>query len=276
MTRAACIGIVIVAAAGLWFASGPAVDAQTGACSREAAVQAMLAAGVITERGQKDPVGEVTCGAFLGPGSQAMAVTIAHGACWPNAGWRVFAFKAGAWQPVPVRGSMRVVSLAVVGSDLRETVPVLREKDSVCIPTGGTAARDWHWNGSRLRAGPLSFVDLPDASSRVDFVSAGRDVTCAIGDQSESIVTAFCRSEKREISATVDRSGHVYICRGSSRSPCIGHPPRSVPSLGYGRTLIAGRFSCSSSRAGIRCTVTRTGKGFAISASRVTRVKRAR
>src|SRR4051812_21238261 len=47
-----------------------------------------------------DAVQQVLCGPFTGPGSNAMAVTIAAPTCWPTQNWAVFRFTAGDWQLV--------------------------------------------------------------------------------------------------------------------------------------------------------------------------------
>jgi hypothetical protein len=44
------------------------------------------------------------------------------------------------------------------------------------------------------------------------------------------------------------------------------------PSLAYGRRVRVGRFRCQSLRSGMKCTVTRTGKGFLINSTSVNRV----
>ena len=47
---------------------------------------------------------------------------------------------------------------------------------------------------------------------------------------------------------------------------------RGGPSLAFGRQITIGRFRCLSQRAGMRCTVIRTGKGFLINRGGVSRV----
>ena len=44
--------------------------------------------------------------------------------------------------------------VSAAGSDIRETVCILRPGDQHCCPTGGTRSRIWHWNGTRFAASP--------------------------------------------------------------------------------------------------------------------------
>jgi hypothetical protein len=130
----------------------------TGAteCSRAEALQVATRLHLVPDPTLPNPIARVLCGAFGGPGSQAMVAIFARGTCLPNFGWAAFRFTGGEWQLVP-NGSHPgfVIALAAVSSDLRETVPIWRKSDLMCNPTGGTRARSWHWDGASLVAGPL-------------------------------------------------------------------------------------------------------------------------
>jgi hypothetical protein len=68
-------------------------------------------------------------------------------------------------------------------------------------------------------------------------------------------------------------NGRLQICRGLK---CVGNPGEGdVPPirlLPYGKSSTVGRFRCRSQRIGVTCVVIRTGKGFLINRSGVTRV----
>jgi hypothetical protein len=99
------------------------------------------------------PVAQVLCGPFTGPSSKAMAVTIGAATCWNVQSWAVFRFSAGTWKLV-FDDFAFIFPLVAVGADIKETTPVFRSTDPRCVPSGGKRARVWHWNGTKLTAGP--------------------------------------------------------------------------------------------------------------------------
>jgi sugar lactone lactonase YvrE len=129
--------------------SAPAVSSL---CSRAAARQVVerLHLGDAGDPNLSDSVGQVLCGAFVGPRSRAMVVSLAAPSCGRTAGWVVFRWAGGAWRLVMTRNNG--ADLAAVGSDIRETMWVLRPRDAHCFPTGGMRARIWHWNGTHFTA----------------------------------------------------------------------------------------------------------------------------
>jgi hypothetical protein len=134
----------------------PATPTVSRRCSRATALRVArrfrLAAG-------PDRVAKVLCGAFVGPRSRAMVVAITPGTCGIN-GWAVFRYKGGAWRLVGSRHVGWVNALAAVGSVIRETAPVPTGKFQ-CPTSGKARSRIWHWNGTRLVAGPWKRVTPP-------------------------------------------------------------------------------------------------------------------
>jgi hypothetical protein len=220
-----------------------------------------------------DPIRQVLCGPFTGPGSDAMAVTFTAPTCWPVQSWAVYRFTAGVWQLVLNQPAYLTPPLVAVGSDIRETTAVHRAGDARCLPSGGTQARIWHWDGQQLVAGAWKQVTPGAAATFAEFFSPSRNVACDMGDRSgRPAFLVFCRSELRQLSVTLSPNGGLYICRGTTGHPCIGHPARSSPSLAYGKQITVGRFRCLSLRTGISCTVVRSEKGFLINGKAVRRV----
>ena len=84
------------------------------------------------------PIGQVLCGPFAGPGSEAMAVTFNAPTCWSPQRWVIFRFSEGDWR-VALDQSAFIFPLVVVGADLRERRPVFRPGDPRCVPSGGSA-----------------------------------------------------------------------------------------------------------------------------------------
>jgi hypothetical protein len=221
------------------------------------------------------PIAQVLCGAFTGPGSEAMVVTFNAPTCWSPQGWAVFRFTGGAWQLVMVqRYEFIFPPLVAVGGDIRETTPVFRSGDSRCGPTGGRHARIWHWDGTRLVAGSWRQVTKGEPARR-GFYSPSHKIACGMYDDS-GFRSVDCQSFAPKLSQTakLNLSGHLAICqdRGTQNRCNIGNPGEGTPTLGYGKQITVGRFRCLSLRSGMRCTVIRSGKGFLINSASVRRV----
>jgi hypothetical protein len=266
------IRLLVLAAVAASLAVVAPAPAQSGGadCSLAAADAALIAAGHPVEPNATHAAGQVACGAFLGPGSQGMAATIANGTCWANVGWLVFAFRDGAWQLVPGGDTLRVLSIDVVGTDLRETVPVFLPTDTGCNPTGGNRVRTWHWDGTRLVAGPFKRAGAPAAKTSASFYSPSRNVACEMDDGVTGLrAVVYCQSRAHSHSVQLSAAGAVKICRGSR---CLGDPGEHTPVLAYGHQQTVGRFRCQSAPAGVTCTVRATGKGFRIDRTTVHRI----
>ena len=217
-----------------------------------------------------DPVRQVLCGPFMGPGSEAMAVTIGAPTCWPIQHWAIFGFRGGAWQLMAEIPAYLIPPLTALGNDIREETAVNRPGDPRCLPTGGTHARLWHWDGAKFVAGAWTQVKPGAKETFVIFRSPSRNLICTMGDDAQ-FVGVGCQSYKPPHTASLTLAGRVKTCRGIR---CIGDPGDGVPvtTLGYGKTKTVGRFRCRSSQAGFTCVVVRTGKGFLINRSGTTRV----
>ena len=221
-----------------------------------------------------NPVAQLLCGEFMGPGSDAMAVTIgAAPTCWPIQSWAIFGVRQGTWRLLKEIPAYLIPPLTAVGGDIREETAVHRPGDPRCIPSGGTHARRWHWNGTAFVAGPWTQVKpgaRAEASRVAVFSTPSRNIVCELSDDSRS-VGAYCQSYEPPHSARLTAGGRVTICRGMR---CIGDPGDAVPPtmLGYGKQRTVGRFRCRSEQVGVTCTVSRTGKGFLLNRSGVTRV----
>jgi hypothetical protein len=231
-----------------------------------------------------DPVEQVLCGPFTGPGSEAMAVAIGGApTCWPVQRWAVFSFSNGAWKLVLDQPSFLIPPLVAVGSDIKETTPVYRVGDARCTPSGGTQARTWHWDGTRLVAGAWTQVTAGKPLTSMDFDSPRAISTrCAMSDRprvhGSYAVEALCQSGKARPAlyqkVRLGGNGVLAVCRTHKTSGCnlLCGCEEHVPILAYGQHVDVGRFRCESLRTGVRCTIIRTGRGFLINRDRVTRV----
>jgi hypothetical protein len=225
------------------------------------------------------PVVKVLCGPFTGPGSTAMAVTIAAGTCWSPQSWAVFDVVGDAWHLVHEQGAF-LIAFVAVGGDLRETTPIFRSTDPRCLPSGGSHARTWHWDGSRLVAGPWQRVSKgkakkPATRTSATFYSPSRNVSCEMNDGRPGVGSdVYCQSFDRPHSVKMGLDGRLKICRDTSTttSHCLGNPGERTPVLAYGKAITLKHFRCRSQQAGITCTVIKTGKGFRIDRNGVRRV----
>lgn len=254
-------------------AGGPSSGAAE--CSKAEALAVATRLHLVPDPTLPNPIARVLCGAFAGPGSEAMVAIFARAICLPNYGWAAFRFTGGEWQLVPNGSQTHFVSaLVAVGSDLRETVPIWRPGDGPCNPTGGTKARTWHWDGTRLVAGTWMQVTKGEPEPRA-FYSPSGGIQCGMGDaRGYRGVDCHSHTQGRPLiyhAVKMDARGRLKTCNGSAarcRIGDIGDNPR----LGYGRQITVGRFRCLSLKIGVRCTVIRSGKGFLISRAGVKRV----
>jgi hypothetical protein len=224
-----------------------------------------------------NPVRQVLCGAFMGPGSEVMAVTIGAPTCWPIQHWAILGFRDGAWQLLQTVPAYLIPPLNAVGNDIREETAVRRSGDPRCLPSGGTHARLWHWDGSKFVAGQWQQVKQgkPEPRKPRVFRSPSGNIRCATSQGGGTAGAAVsCWSVQAPQQVHLDATGRLKTCRGIR---CIDFGCGCIegfdyPRLAYGRSIAHAPFRCTSLQSGIRCTVTATGRGFLISRSRVTRV----
>ena len=283
--------IFVLAVAGLLLAGSLAAPAQetnaaaapdgsssagaSAVCSRATARAAMA-----RERLLANPqlglraVGQLFCGPFAGPGSRGMAASAAHGVCMPFAGWGAFRYVNGDWELIPGGyhpGILRP-GIARSGDEIVEKATIRYPGETVCTASG-RKKRIWHWNGSRLIAGPWQQVGKAEPE-RKGFYSPSRNIACGMFDDS-SYRYVNCQSRVAPQNVTMYASGRVTICRDPTpnnvTNDCnLGDPGENViPVLAYGKQITVGRFRCLSLRAGVKCTVIRSGKGFLINSTAV-------
>jgi hypothetical protein len=262
----------------------------SGRCSRATARQVVDQLPDVNIFVLPDPVRQVLCGPFTGPGSNAMAVTIGAPTCWPIQNWAVFRFTAGDWQLVLNTPAYLVPPLVAVGSDIRETTGVHRSGDPRCFFNGGTRARIWHWDGTRLVAGARKQVkpaNAPaDAFTSGYFKTPSGNIQCDYGYRGGADVDAYVRCGIRSglkppppsrgpgcdvpNRVVIRHTGRASLaglsaCPGEDEGdagPFAG--PGVARVLGYGKTWSGGGLSCMSAVTGLTCRNT-SGHGFFLS-----------
>jgi Family of unknown function (DUF6636) len=240
-----------------------------------------------------NPVVQLLCGSFTGPGSTAMAVTIGPApTCWPIQRWAVFSLRGGAWRLVLDQPAYLIPPLVAVGSNIRETTAVHRRGDARCLPSGGTHARTWHWNGKRLVAGPWKQVTkgkaAPATGSRATksgyFKTPSGNILCGFAHStSRAYVGCVVKSGlnpplprrgakcTRAIVVSLNVTGRVH----TEGSTCPGEDEIETPFVGanvarilaYGKSWSGGGLRCSSAVTGLTCR-NRSGHGFFLSRER--------
>jgi|tagenome__1003787_1003787.scaffolds.fasta_scaffold20873668_4 hypothetical protein len=93
----------------------------------------------------------------------------------------------------------------------------------------------------------------------------------SVGSCDMSPTVVFCNSNNPHpgLSGTLNRRGHVKLCRGFM---CIGDAGEGDPTLKPGHSRRVGRFRCTAHTHSVTCRVIRTGKGFRMGAKHVVRV----
>jgi hypothetical protein len=286
------VAIAVVTATGAFGASdastGAAVSAASARCSKAEAIAIVKRLRLGYAVYLPNPVYQVICGAFMGPGSQTMVALLASGgASNPFGGWAVFRLVGGTWQLVTERtGGGRITA---AGPDIRETVWVMREGDSRCCPSGGSKARLWRWNGTRFMASAWKQVTPGAAAPAVPgfsgfFKTPSANVVCGYGYGSK-IPRAFvgCRIKSglkppprptRPGCFTTNDVGLGATGRTTTgRTICPGEPEGDAGVLayenvarvlGYGKTWSGGGLSCASAVTGLTCR-NKDGHGFFLS-----------
>ena len=249
----------------------PAASTATADCSTATATQ-LVNQYQLNNFLLQDPVQQVLCGPFTGPGSQAMAITIRAATCWLLQSWAVFRLAGSDWQLVMVQHAF-VFPLVAVGADIRETTPVFRSGDPRCVPSGGRHARTWHWNGTQLVAGAWKQTTQGAPVTAARFFTPSHNIACEMDDR-DVYRGVDCSMQRPPAIVHLAASGLVRICQhqGLKCTGNFGDNPVPTGELGYGASKKVGRFRCSSAIAGVTCTVTATGKGFFVSKQSVKRV----
>lgn len=112
--------------------ASPGTSTASGRCSKPSARQVVEPLGLSISELSADPVGKVLCGAFTGPGSQTMVVSLVGPGNTGLAEWAVFRWAGGVWQFLMKQPA--AASITAAGSDIRQTLPIYRPTDSRCSP----------------------------------------------------------------------------------------------------------------------------------------------
>jgi hypothetical protein len=147
--------VIVAATAALAAVATPAHGSPT-ACGLAAAKKAVTATKLRMKLLGPDAVvispssvDGVICHDFTRDGRTDIAVTIASGGTAGDVGFAVFRSVADGWQVALARNGYKV-GLFRIGNDLAGSLPVYKNNDPNCCPTGGFDHQRFHWNGKRF------------------------------------------------------------------------------------------------------------------------------
>ncbi|HEY4348469.1 MAG TPA: hypothetical protein VGM80_12845 [Gaiellaceae bacterium] len=121
-----------------------------------------------------------------------------------------------------------------------------------------------------VAAGAVTLGGAAAKGSQHFFFGPGTSTSCEMDVGMPKIGTdVYCQTYPHAESVTLSAKGTITLCHGIK---CIGNPPDQVPTLVYGNWLAYGPFRCTSLRAGVKCVITRTGRGFLISPTSIKRL----
>ena len=271
---------------------GSSTAGASAVCSRATARAAMAREHLLAnpQLGLR-AVGQLFCGPFAGPGSRGMAASAAHGVCMPFAGWGAFRYVNGDWELIPGGyhpGILRA-GIARSGNDIVEKATIRYPGETVCTASG-LKKRVWHWNGSRLVAGPWQQLKPPKTSPppprQTDgyFKTPSGNIVCyhSPGPVDRPVPFIGCGIKSGLKPAPPRRpcseggyAGDRVIMTATGRvtvPACAGDPGALVGAptarvLGYGKTWSGDGISCRSTFAGLTCR-NRSGHGFFLSRAR--------
>jgi hypothetical protein len=255
----------------------PGSTTASGRCSKATARQVMARYHLLSDPQLPQPIGQVLCGAFAGPGSRAMAASSFHGVCLPYAGWGVFRYANGVWRLVPGGRHDIILSpgIAKSGNNIVEKATIQYRGETICTASG-LRARVWHWNGRRLVAGPWKVISTGPKTVHLEtFNSPDRKVGCSVTSLPDVVWCSTNPPGPHLHYADLHRNGAVRLCDATPTDLCLQNAITHATVLRVGQQNERRGFRCISGQKGITCTViagTGKGKGFLINSSGVTRI----
>ena len=109
---------------------------------------------------------------------------------------------------------------------------------------------------------------VPQTSTGTEFFSPSKNISCEIDANfgPSAITSTLCLTIAPPKSVTLGADGTLTECTGVT---CLSNAGENTPTLAYGMSITLEPFTCSSSTAGIKCTLA-DGDGFLISSSAIT------
>jgi hypothetical protein len=108
----------------------------------------------------------------------------------------------------------------------------------------------------------------PQTATITEFYSPSKNISCEIDNNVGTSATtgALCLTISPPKSVTLKTDGTLAECTGVN---CLSNAGTNTPTLAYGQSITLGPFTCTSSTAGMKCTLA-SGDGFLISSAATT------
>jgi hypothetical protein len=105
-----------------------------------------------------------------------------------------------------------------------------------------------------------------------EFYSPSKNISCEIDNNvgTSAVTSALCLTISPPKSVTLQADSTLTECTGVN---CLSNAGTNTPTLAYGQSITLGPFTCSSSTAGMKCTLA-NGDGFLISSAATTAGRR--
>ncbi len=106
---------------------------------------------------------------------------------------------------------------------------------------------------------------VPQTATVTEFYSPSKNISCEIDNNAGASATTsvLCLTISPPKSVTLQADGTLTECTGVN---CLSNAGTNTPTLAYGQSITLGPFTCSSSTAGIKCTLA-NGDGFLVSSA---------
>jgi hypothetical protein len=121
---------------------------------------------------------------------------------------------------------------------------------------------------------PTSGTLVPQTATVTEFYSPSKNISCEIDNNlgTNAGTSALCLTISPPKSVTLKTDSSLTECTGEN---CLSNAGTNTPTLAYGLSITLGPFTCTSSTAGIKCTLA-NGDGFLISSAATTALGNAR
>jgi hypothetical protein len=108
----------------------------------------------------------------------------------------------------------------------------------------------------------------PQTATGTEFYSPSKNISCEIDSNfgPSALTSALCLTISPAKSVTLTTDSSLTECTGVN---CLSNAGVNTPTLAYGQSISLGPFTCSSSKAGMKCTLA-NGDGFLISSTATT------
>jgi hypothetical protein len=168
----------------------------------------------------------------------------------------------------PRTWSIRLLILPACALALAACSTSSSSSDSSSTTSPSSAPRTTTTTSTSSSTTTTSGTLVPQTATSTEFYSPTKNISCEIDDNfgSSELTSALCLTLTPPKSVTLMTDSSLTECTGVN---CLSNAGVNTPTLAYGQSITLGPFTCASSTAGIKCTLT-NGDGFLISSAATT------